>query len=39
LASSADSSPRFGDMDPRLGMLASSGEGTIAFDSSTDLSS
>jgi hypothetical protein len=39
LASLADSLPRFGDMDPKSDMLASSGEDTIAFDSPENLSS
>jgi hypothetical protein len=38
-ASSVDSLPRFGDMDPKSDMLASSREDTIAFDSPEKLSS
>jgi hypothetical protein len=36
-ASSADSLPRFGNMDAKPDMLASLGEDTIAFDSPVDL--
>jgi hypothetical protein len=39
LASSADSLPRFGDMDPKSDMLASLEEDTIAFDLLENLSS
>jgi hypothetical protein len=37
LASSVDSSPRFVNTDPKSGMLASSGEDTITFDSPENL--
>jgi hypothetical protein len=37
LTSLADSLPRFGDMDPKSDMLASSGEDAIAFDSPENL--
>jgi hypothetical protein len=37
LASSVDGSPRFVDTDHKSGMLASSGEDTIAFDSLENL--
>jgi hypothetical protein len=36
-ASSVDSLPRFGNMDPKSDTLSSSGEDTIAFDSLENL--